>query len=112
MHPQQPKFKLNRNAILIGLISATFPVTAYCIPAGRIDFVIGNVEAVATNGARRPLSKGSEISAGDSINTAAGARAQVRFVDGGYVSLQPMNAPCPSKQNLQKHCSRSDLNPP
>ena len=43
MHPQQPKFKLNRNAILIGLISATFPVTAYCIPAGRIDFVSGRI---------------------------------------------------------------------
>ncbi|HEU0186463.1 MAG TPA: hypothetical protein VFR06_01075, partial [Gallionellaceae bacterium] len=89
MHPQQPRFRLNRKAILLGIISTAYPMTGYCIAAGRADFVIGNVEAVAADGTRRALAKGSEISAGDAINTAAGARAQVRFIDGGYVSLQP-----------------------
>ncbi len=89
MHPQQLRVRLNRQVIVLCLISASFPLPGYCIPAGRADFVIGNVEAVAADGARRPLAKGSEISAGDAINTAAGARAQVRFADGGYVSLQP-----------------------
>ncbi len=89
MHPQQPRFRLNRQAVLLGIISATFPVAGYCVAAGRADFVIGNVEAVAADGTRRPLVKGSDISTGEAINTAAGARAQVRFADGGYVSLQP-----------------------
>ena len=89
MHSYPPKFRLKRNAILVGILSATFPITGYCIPAGRVDFVIGSVEAVTLNGAHRTLTKGSEINAGDSINTAVGARAQVRFVDGGYISLQP-----------------------
>lgn len=89
MRPQAPHFKLNRKAMLLAIISAAYPMTGYCIVAGRTDFVVGSVEAIAPDGARRPLSRGSEINAGDSINTSAGARAQVRFADGGYVSLQP-----------------------
>ncbi|HUW25300.1 MAG TPA: FecR family protein [Gallionella sp.] len=88
MFPQQ-RFKLTSQAILLATISAAFPVTGYCIAAGRTDFVIGDVVAIAADGSRRSLNKGSEINAGDAINTAAGARAQVRFSDGGYISLQP-----------------------
>ena len=84
----QNRFKLTRQAMLLATISAAFPMTGYCA-AGRVDFVIGNVESVATNGIRHPLAKGSEIDAGETINTGAGARAQVRFADGGFVSLQP-----------------------
>lgn len=89
MHPQQPHFRLTRQAIMLGIIAAAYPMAGYCVAAGRTDFVIGHVEAVAPDGSRRALAKGSEISAGDAINTSAGARAQVRFIDGGYVSLQP-----------------------
>ncbi|MES1982734.1 MAG: FecR family protein [Pseudomonadota bacterium] len=85
----QPYFKLTRQAVLLGIISAAFPATGYCIAAGRADFVIGKVEALAPNGSRRVLIKGSEINPGDAISTAAGARAQLRFTDGGFVSLQP-----------------------
>lgn len=89
MQPQRAHFRLIRQAVVLGILSAIFPVTGYCVIAGRADFVIGHVEAVAADGSRRVLSRGSEISAGDAINTAAGARAQVRFIDGGFVSLQP-----------------------
>src|SRR5512135_3237974 len=84
----QKRFKLRSQALFLATVSAAFPVTAYCA-AGRVDFVIGNVEAIGTTGTRHPLTKGAEINAGEAISTAAGARAQVRFVDGGYVSLQP-----------------------
>lgn len=84
----QKRFKLTRQAILLATISAAFPVTGYCA-AGRVDFAIGNVESVAANGSRHPLYKGAEVNAGETINTANGARAQVRFADGGFVSLQP-----------------------
>jgi hypothetical protein len=88
MFPQQ-HFKLSRQAILLAMISAAYPVTGYCVAAGRADFVIGEVTAVAPNGIQRALTKGATINAGDAINTAAGARAQIRFADGGFVSLQP-----------------------
>ena len=89
MSPQQPRFRLNRHAVLLGIISAMYPVAGYCIIAGHADFVIGNAEAITADGKRRVLAKGSEINSGDAINTALGARVQVRFLDGGYVSLQP-----------------------
>lgn len=90
MFPQQHfKLKLSHQAILLAMVSAAYPVTGYCIVAGRADFVIGEVVAVAPDGIQRPLAKGAVINAGDAINTAAGARAQIRFSDGGYVSLQP-----------------------
>lgn len=88
MFPQQ-HFTLTREALLLAMVASAFPVTGYCITAGRADFVVGAVTAVSADGSQRPLAKGSEINAGESINTATGARAQIRFTDGGYVSLQP-----------------------
>lgn len=85
----QKHFKQTRQAVLLAAISAAYPVTGYCIAAGQVDFAIGNVESVAANGNRHPLSKGSEIDSGDSINTGANGRVQVRFTDGGFISLQP-----------------------
>lgn len=85
----QKRFKLRSQALFLATMSATFPVTGYCVAAGRVDFAIGNVESVTADGRRHPLNKGAEINAGEAISTAAGARAQVRFTDGGYVSLQP-----------------------
>ena len=88
MTPQN-RFKLTRQAMLLATISAAFPVTGILRRAGRVDFAIGNVESVAADGRRHPLNKGAEINAGETISTATGARAQVRFADGGFISLQP-----------------------
>lgn len=88
MFPQQ-RFRVIGFAGMLAVVSAAFPLTGYCVAAGNADFVIGNVMAVAADGSRRPLAKGSEINVGDTIDTAAGARAQLRFTDGGRVSLQP-----------------------
>jgi hypothetical protein len=90
MIPQKRfKLKLSRQAILLATISAAYPVIGYCAAAGRVEFAIGNVESVAANGIRHPLRKGAEINAGDSISTGQGARAQLQFSDGGFISLQP-----------------------
>ena len=83
------RFKLTQQAALLGLISATFPLSSHAIVAGRADFIIGSVEAVATDGSRRPLTRGADINVGDAITTSGDARAQIRFTDGGFVSLQP-----------------------
>jgi len=88
MFPKQ-HFKLTPVAAMLAAVSVTFPVTGYCVAAGHADFVIGDVVAVAADGSQRILAKGSAIDTGEAINTAAGARAQIRFTDGGYVSLQP-----------------------
>jgi hypothetical protein len=56
--------------------------------AARVDFAIGDVVATDLQGKARRLTKGAEVSQGDTVNT-NGGRAQLRFSDGAYVSLQP-----------------------
>lgn len=85
----QQCFKSPFQAILLAMALVVFPTTGYCVATGRADFVIGEVTAIASDGTQRPLAKGATINVGDAINTAAGARAQIRFSDGGFVSLQP-----------------------
>lgn len=83
------ELKLRDSARIALAISAAFPLGAYAATAGRIDFAIGGVSALRTaDGQSRPLTKGSDINAGETIDTGTG-RAQVRFTDGSQVSLQP-----------------------
>jgi hypothetical protein len=54
-----------------------------------VDFVSGEGNVSGANGASRPLRRGVEVNQGDTITTGEGARAQLRFSDGAYVSLSP-----------------------
>ncbi|MGA7983608.1 MAG: FecR family protein [Burkholderiales bacterium] len=80
-------FRMNKSALTLALVSAAFAGNAGA-SAGRIDFSIGGVVATRPNGQERPLAKGAELESGDTIRTNDG-RAQIRFPDGAYVSLQP-----------------------
>ena len=84
----QDHFSLNCRAALLAAIAAAYPVVGYSAPAAQVDFAMGNVTAVGTNGQSRTLGKGAQIEQGDTVNT-NGGRAQLRFSDGAYVSLQP-----------------------
>lgn len=84
----QENFRLKSNAMLMVAIAAAYPVAGYCAPAARIDFAVGNVTAIAPNGQQRSLAKGAQLNEGETVNTNNG-RAQLRFTDGAYVSLQP-----------------------
>jgi len=85
-----PRDRLNLNvrAALIAAIASACPAIGYCVPAAQVDFAVGNVTALASNGQSRALGKGAQIEQGDTVNTNKG-RAQLRFTDGAYVSLQP-----------------------
>lgn len=80
-------FRMNRSALTLALISAAFAGSAGA-SAGRIDFSIGGVVATRPDGQERPLARGAELENGDTVRTNDG-RAQIRFPDGAYVSLQP-----------------------
>jgi hypothetical protein len=56
--------------------------------AARVDFAYGNVTVSGLDGREQPLVRGAELDNGDTVRTAEG-RAQLRFRDGAYVSLQP-----------------------
>lgn len=81
------QFRVTPKAMLVALISACYPMTVFA-EAGKVEFVVGNVTATGTDGRSRPLNKGADIDAGDTILTGTG-RAQVRFTDGGFISLTP-----------------------
>ncbi|OGA68795.1 MAG: hypothetical protein A3G83_02530 [Betaproteobacteria bacterium RIFCSPLOWO2_12_FULL_68_20] len=82
-----PDFLYRRTAIAAAL-AASFPGLALGASVARVDFAVGNVTAVGADGKSRPLAKGSQIETGDTVATQQG-RAQLRFVDGAYMSLQP-----------------------
>ena len=84
----QDRFNLNVRAALLAAIASAYPVIGYSAPAAQVDFAVGNVTAVGSNGQSRTLGKGAQIEQGDTVNT-NGGRAQLRFTDGAYVSLQP-----------------------
>lgn len=77
-----------RLTVLTASMTALFAPALYAAGAGQVDFATPGVNAIGPNGQSRPVAKGSEIQPGETIDTGAG-RAQVRFTDGGYVSLQP-----------------------
>ena len=56
--------------------------------AAHVDFAYGNVTVSGPDGREQPLLRGAELDNGDTVRTAEG-RAQLRFQDGAYVSLQP-----------------------
>ncbi len=84
----QTQFRRNSRAALLAAIAAAYPIAGYPAPAARVDFAVGNVTAVNTSGQSRTLAKGASLDQGETINTNNG-RAQLRFTDGAYVSLQP-----------------------
>jgi hypothetical protein len=86
----QFSFKQTGQAALLASIAAAFPVVAHGAPAARVDFAVGDVTAVNAAGQARPLAKGAQIEPGETIATNNG-RAQLRFTDGAYMSLQPQS---------------------
>jgi hypothetical protein len=77
-----------RSFLFILALTAFPGAVAWAAPVARVGFAIGKVIAIDAAGVTRPLSKDSELNQGDTVNT-DGGRAQVRFIDGAYVSLQP-----------------------
>src|SRR6266702_4278726 len=73
---------------ITGACLALAPCIAAAAPAARVEFVTGSVSATAPTGQTRLLAKGAEVDRGDTVTTRDG-RAQLRFSDGAYVSLQP-----------------------
>jgi hypothetical protein len=80
-------FKLNNQVLLLAL-AAIYPLQSFGA-AGVTQFASGDVSRTAAAGAAGALSKGSPIESGDTIVTGREGRAQIRFSDGGMVSLAP-----------------------
>jgi hypothetical protein len=74
--------------LMAAALAAAFPGAVFAQVAARVDFAAGDVVALARDGRSRPLTRGAEVQVGETVSTQQG-RAQMRFTDGAYVSLQP-----------------------
>ena len=70
------------------LLAAGLPAAGHAAGVARVDFAVGDVTAIRADGSRRALTRGAELEVGDTVDTQRG-RAQLRFQDGAYMSLQP-----------------------
>src|SRR5690554_2288194 len=73
--------------LVMGLLSLMLPAQA-ATEAALVLFSHGNV-VLTNNSGSYPLEKGAAVSAGDTVITGDDGRVQLRFTDGGLVSLMP-----------------------
>ncbi len=79
-----------RQTVLVMALAAVYPLSATAaVSAGVAQFIAGDVNVRRPDGGTAPLAKGKDIESGESILTGVNGRAQVRFTDGGLISLQP-----------------------
>lgn len=80
-------FRMRDTALLMTL-AAAYPLQAHAL-AGVVQFAAGEASVRQTDGKVIALAKGSDIDSGQAIVTGSNGRVQVKFTDGGLVSLQP-----------------------
>lgn len=57
--------------------------------SGHVQFLNGNVQSINSSGQTKNLKKGDAIQETDTVVTAAGASAQIKMRDGGYIVIRP-----------------------
>ena len=84
------KSYLLKPTMLVMALAAVYPLqTKAAASAGVAQFIAGDVNVRRPDGRTDPLLKGKDIESGQAILTGPSGRAQVRFSDGGLISLQP-----------------------
>lgn len=75
-------------AALLAVLLVNPPIVFAAPAAAKVVYAFGQVEAVSPDGKARSLARGAPIVSGDTVQTRRG-RAQLRFSDGGFTTLQP-----------------------
>lgn len=90
-----------KNAVLLMALAAVYPLTALAA-AGVAQYAVGDV-SVRRGPASLPVVKGQLIESGDNIVTGTSGQTQIRFSDGGLVSLAPN-----SQFNINRYADEND----
>jgi hypothetical protein len=77
-----------QRTLLVLALASIYPLQAHA-SAGVAQFIAGDVNVRGADGKTDVLLKGRDIDSGQAIVTGANGRAQVKFTDGGLISLQP-----------------------
>lgn len=94
------RFQFKNTALLMAM-AAVYPLHAFGA-AGTIQFTTGDVK-YRRGATTDSVARGSALESGDAIETGANGRAQIRFTDGGMVSLQPN-----SQFNISRYVDAND----
>lgn len=79
-----------QQTLLVLALATIYPFQAgAATSAGVAQFIAGDVSLRGADGRTDALLKGKDIESGQAIVTGANGRAQVKFSDGGLISLQP-----------------------
>ena len=79
-----------RLTLLAGALSCALgAVGSACAADGTIQQLSGTISVQKPDGAVRTLTRQSEVTKGDTLNTEKDSYAQVKFADGGVVTLKP-----------------------
>ncbi len=74
---------------LVALVLAAGPLPTHAAThAAKVIYAFGQVQATSAAGKARTLRKGDRVFPGETVATRRG-RTQIKFTDGGFVSLQP-----------------------
>ncbi|MCU0869113.1 MAG: FecR family protein [Burkholderiales bacterium] len=87
--PARRESAADRLAWIAGALGSAFVTGVFAAPAANVDFVHGDASVSGPGGQTRPLKRGAAVEPGETIVTGDGARAQLKFTDGAYVSLSP-----------------------
>ncbi len=80
------RMTVTRFAIALGLAFCALPTHA---EAGRVEHLAGTLSVQRADGGVKLLSAKSEVLGGDTLQTEKDSYAQIRFTDGGTVTLKP-----------------------
>ncbi|MDO9405401.1 MAG: FecR family protein [Polaromonas sp.] len=78
-----------QHTLLAVALAAAYPLAGAAVTAGTAQFIAGDVNVRRADNSLNPLAKGRDVESGQSIVTGPNGRAQVKFTDGGLLSLQP-----------------------
>jgi hypothetical protein len=71
------------------LLAALLLAPALALAQGSVQFLSGTLSVIKPDGSQRLLSEKSQVQPGDTLSTERDSYAQVRFGDGGQVTLRP-----------------------
>lgn len=102
-----PNFKPRPLALAVAIATGAVPAGAANAAAGRVAFAWGEVSVESSNGQTSEVKRGAELQSGDTVTTERG-RAQLRFTDGSFVSLQPKTSFKIDDYNYEQEQSSGD----
>src|SRR5438477_10544801 len=99
---------LNKKIFKILIAAGIAAVAGGAIAAGQVSQLSGTLSVRKADGSVRILSQKSDIADGDTLNTQRDSYAQIKFPDGGQITMKPNSTVKIEKFNFEQSQPQSD----